>query len=85
MDDFNRLVSRQMMTMEKLLYLQAELERCQMIEEELHVLQNETQLESIQIEIQQMKKELTDIQKVFEQQTDDVIQSYKRVEITYTS
>ena len=62
MDHFNRLVSDQMMTMEKLLYLQAELERCQEIEEELQTLQNETELESVKIEIQQMKKELKEIQ-----------------------
>lgn len=82
MEGFNQLVSQQMMTMEKLLYLQAELERCQLIEEELQELQNETQLESIQIEIQQMKKALSDIQRVFEEQTDEVIQSYHSTEIT---
>ncbi|XJZ27931.1 YgaB family protein [Bacillota bacterium Lsc_1132] len=80
MENFNRLVSQQMMTMEKLLYLQAELERCQVEEEELKALQNETQLESIQVEIQQMKKELFDIQKTFEQQTDDLIHSYRKTE-----
>jgi len=58
MNDFNRLVSEQMATMEKLLFLQAELERCQDIQAELLALQDKTDLESIQIEIQQMKKEL---------------------------
>lgn len=82
MEDFNRLVSQQMMTMEKLLYLQAELERCQVIEEELQALQNETQLESVQMEIQQMKQELADIQRIFEEQTDEVILSYKNTEMT---
>lgn len=82
MEGFNQLVSQQMMTMEKLLYLQAELERCQLIEKELQELQNETQLESLQIEIQQMKKALSDIQRVFEEQTDEVIQSYRSTEIT---
>ena len=82
MEDFNHLVSQQMMTMEKLLYLQSELERCQMIEKELKALQNETQLECVQVEIQQMKKELLDIQKIFEQQTDELIHSYQKTEIS---
>lgn len=76
MNHFNRLVSEQMATMEKLLYLQAELERCQEIEEELQKLQNATQLECIQIDIQQMKKELREIQLIFEKQTEEVINSY---------
>ena len=44
MDHFNRLVSEQMMTMEKLLFLQGELERCQEIEEELQTLQMQRNL-----------------------------------------
>ncbi|WP_409276219.1 YgaB family protein [Neobacillus sp. SCS-31] len=71
------MVSEQMKTMEKLLYLQAELERCQEIEAELQVLQNETELESIQNEIRGMKAELKDIQKIFEEQTEEVIRSYQ--------
>jgi regulator of PEP synthase PpsR (kinase-PPPase family) len=76
MNHFNLLVSEQMMTMEKLLYLQAELERCQEIEEQLQVLQNETELESVKAEINQMKRELKEIQEIFEKQTEEVIQSY---------
>ena len=76
MNHFNLLVSEQMMTMEKLLYLQAELERCQEIEEQLQMLQNETELESIKNEINQMKRELKEIQEIFETQTEEVIQSY---------
>ncbi|MBI0579425.1 hypothetical protein IEC97_18790 [Neobacillus cucumis] len=82
MDQFNRLVSEQMITMEKLLYLQAELERCLEIEAELQKLQNETELESIQSDIQQMKKELKEIQLIFEKQTEDVIQSYQVTNLT---
>ena len=63
MNDFSRLVSEQMITMDKLLCLQGELENCQKIEEELHYLQKETQVESIQFEISRMKKELYEIQK----------------------
>jgi hypothetical protein len=81
MDHFNRLVSEQMMTMEKLLYLEGELERCQEIEEQLQSLQNETELESVQFDINQMKKELKEIQEIFEKQTEEVIQSYRETDL----
>lgn len=81
MNHFSRLVSEQMMTMEKLLYLQTELERCQEIEEQLLTLQSETELESIQIDINQMKKELKEIQEIFEKQTEEVIQSYRESDL----
>ena len=84
MDHFNRLVSEQMVTMEKLLYLQAELERCQQIEEELQNLQNETNLDSIKNDIQLMKKELKEIQVMFEKQTEEVINSYREMNLTPT-
>jgi predicted nuclease with TOPRIM domain len=82
MSDFNRLVYEQMLTMEKLLGIQGELERCQEIEEELHKLQSETKVESIQFEIKRMKKELAEIQIMFEKQTEEVIQSYHQLETT---
>lgn len=85
MNHFNRLVSEQMVTMEKLLYLQAELERCQQIEEELQTLQKATELESIQTDIQLMKKELKEIQVIFEKQTEEVINSYRETSLTATS
>jgi hypothetical protein len=81
MNHFNRLVSEQMMTMEKLLYLQSELERCQEIETQLQKLQNETELESVQFDIHQMKKELKEIQEIFEKQTEEVIQSYRETDL----
>lgn len=81
MNHFSRLVSEQMMTMEKLLYLQAELERCQEIEQQLQALQNETELESIQFDINQMKRELKEIQEIFEKQTEEVIQSYRETDL----
>jgi small-conductance mechanosensitive channel len=81
MDHFNRLVSEQMLTMEKLLYLQGELERCQEIEEQLQTLQNETELESVQFDINQMKKELKEIQEIFEKQTEEVILSYRETDL----
>ncbi|MFZ7944732.1 MULTISPECIES: YgaB family protein [Bacillaceae] len=82
MDQFNRLVSEQMATMEKLLYLQTELERCLQIEEELHTLQNATDLESIKNDIQLMKKELKEIQLIFEKQTEEVINSYRETNLS---
>ncbi|MFF2448561.1 YgaB family protein [Neobacillus sp. NPDC058068] len=84
MSHFNRLVSEQMVTMEKLLYLQAELERCQQIEEELQILQNATNLESVQTDIQQMKKELREIQLIFEKQTEEVINAYRETNLTHS-
>ncbi|AIM17266.1 hypothetical protein HW35_14260 [Bacillus sp. X1(2014)] len=82
MDHFNKLVSEQMVTMDKLLCLQSELERCQKIKAELQALQNETDLESIQSDIQKMKKELKEIQFIFEKQTEEVINSYREMNIT---
>ena len=84
MNHFNRLVSEQMVTMEKLLYLQAELERCQQIEDELQTLQHATDLESIQTDIQLMKKELKEIQLIFEKQTEEVINSYRETNLAST-
>ncbi len=82
MNHFNRLVSEQMATMEKLLFLQAELERCQQIEDELQTLQNSTDLESIQADIQLMKKELKEIQLIFEKQTEEVINTYREMNLS---
>ncbi|MHC0039092.1 YgaB family protein [Pseudoneobacillus sp. C159] len=85
MNQFNQLVSEQMKTMEKLLYLQAELERCQEIETELSVLQQEAKVDSIQSEISKMKEELKEIQKIFDHQTEEVIRSYQLMnEVVFT-
>jgi len=81
MDHFNRLVSEQLVTMDKLLYLQGELERCQQIEAELQTLQKATDLESIQSEIKLMKQELKEIQSIFEKQTEEVINSYREMNL----
>lgn len=79
MNDFNRLVNEQMETMEKLLFLQAEIERCQQIENELKTLQQEAKLESVQQDIHKMKEELREIHQIFEKQTEELIQSYQSV------
>lgn len=80
MSRFNRLVSEQMETMEKLLFLQSEIERCQGLEEELKALQQETKLESIQEDIVKMKNELKEIHETFEKQTEELIQSYQEAD-----
>lgn len=82
MEDFNRLVSEQMKTMDKLLYLQSELERCQEIEQELKNSQEETKLGNVQSEIIRMKNELKEIHQVFEKQTEEVIRSYQGIKVT---
>ncbi|HZG58968.1 MAG TPA: YgaB family protein [Anoxybacillus sp.] len=80
MEQFERLVNEQLKTMDQLLFLQEELERCQAIEDELIKLQNKTKLRSIQDEINAMKKQLREIQQIFEKQTEEVIQSYQQVQ-----
>ena len=79
MQEFNRLVAKQMQTMDRLLFLQSELERCQEIENVLKELQQESQVASVQLEIIKMKKELKDIQQQFELQTEEVIRSYQEI------
>jgi vacuolar-type H+-ATPase catalytic subunit A/Vma1 len=81
MDQFNELVSMQMKTMDKLLYLQSELERCQEVEKQLGTLRQNTELEEIREEIDQMKEELNDIHRIFEEQTEEVIRSYQEMKI----
>jgi YgaB-like protein len=74
---FNQLVSEQLATMDKLLFLQAEIERCQKLEEELIKLQEMTKVQSLKNEICQKKRELKEIHRIFQEQTDDVIRSYQ--------
>ena len=81
MDQFNELVSMQMKTMDKLLYLQSELERCQQIEQQLITLRQNTELGEIREEIDRMKEELQDIHRTFEEQTEEVIRSYQEMNI----
>lgn len=82
---FNELVTEQLETMDKLLYLQSEIERCQELEEELLQLQELTKVESIKREITSKKKELKEIQKMFQKQTDEVIRSYQKEQNSVTT
>lgn len=81
LDKFDQLVGEQLKIMDQLLYVQSEIERCQEIEKQLIALQDEVQLESIQREIDTMKKQLLEIQRSFEKQTEAVIKSYQRENI----
>lgn len=76
MEEFDRLIGVQLQTMDKLLFLQSEIERCQEIERQLRTLQ-ELGAVSIQEEIEQKKSELAEIQKVFEKQTEEVIRHFQ--------
>ncbi|MFD1739698.1 YgaB family protein [Bacillus salitolerans] len=79
MSKFDQLVRQQLQTMDKLLFLQSEIERCQELEKELGELDNQTEQLTIKNEIQKMKVELREIQLTFERQTDAVITSYKHL------
>jgi hypothetical protein len=76
MSQFNKLITDQLKTMDKLLFLQSEIERCQEIEKELAELQQQAKMESIHKEIAAMKHELREIQEIFQEQTNEVIQVY---------
>lgn len=77
MEEFDRLIGEQLKTMDKLLLLQSEIEKCQEIEQQLCALEELKQIQSIGEEVQRMKKELTNIQYIFERQTEDVIRYYQ--------
>ena len=77
LDRFNVLVKEQMKTMEKLLLLQQEIERCQQMEKELKELQDIAGMRNLESEMDEMRKKLKEIQKVFEAQTDEVIRTYQ--------
>jgi hypothetical protein len=81
LSQFNKLITDQLETMDKLLFLQAEIERCQAIETQLAELQQQSKLDSITEEISLMKEELKKIQKIFQEQTIEVIQTYSEEKV----
>lgn len=82
MEQFDIEVAKQLEIMDKLLYLQTEIERCQSIEKQLIELENGTKLLSVQNEIKEMKEELLSIQLLFQKQTEETLRSYKKSAIT---
>jgi YgaB-like protein len=45
-------------------------------------LEQENELESVHMELSEMKDELKQLQKMFEMQTEDVIRSYQEMKVT---
>lgn len=76
MQVFDELVSRQLQTMDQLIKIQEEIERCQEIEDQLFELEDLSQLSSIQDEIHIMRTELKAIQNTFLLQTQQIIKSF---------
>lgn len=77
MNEFDRLISEQLRTMDKLLFLQSEIERCQQIEQDLCALQEISEGDSVREVIKQKRNELEEIQAVFEKQTEEVIRHFQ--------
>jgi len=78
MEEFNRLINNQLKTMDKLLLLQSEIERCQDIEKQLLALEEESETVTIQEDIQLKKQELKSIHDMFEKQTEEVIRYFQQ-------
>ncbi|WP_088014822.1 YgaB family protein [Gottfriedia acidiceleris] len=76
MQVFDELVSRQLETMDQLIKIQEEIERCQEIENQLFELEDLSKLSSIQDEIHIMRSELKAIQDTFLLQTQQIIKSF---------
>ncbi len=77
-DRFNQLVTDQLETMDRLLFLQSEIERCQELEQELMDLQEMIKVQSLKEDILLKKEELKKIHKIFQRQTEEVIRSYQK-------
>ncbi|MEH6937931.1 YgaB family protein [Bacillus sp. JJ664] len=76
MQVFDELVRRQLQTMDQLIKIQEEIERCQEIENQLFELEDLSKLSSIQDEIHIMRTELKAIQNTFLLQTQQIIKSF---------
>ncbi|ALC80406.1 MULTISPECIES: YgaB family protein [Bacillus] len=77
---FEELVGRQMKIMDKLLALQSDIERCQEFEKTLTALGEMEELEALQKEIACKKRELDEIQELFQKQTKQVIMTFQKLE-----
>ena len=82
MNKFDRLIGEQLRTMEKLLFLQSEIERCQEIEQQLCALHDMSKGDNVKEVIEQKRNELEEIQEVFEKQTEEVIRHFQLEQAT---
>jgi AAA+ ATPase superfamily predicted ATPase len=73
---FDDLVTRQIETMDQLIKIQEEIERCQEIEIQLYELEDLAKLSIIREEIDIMRDELKAIQHTFQIQTQQIIKSF---------
>lgn len=80
MDQFDLLVQKQVEVMEKLLFLQSEIEKLQHIENELQQNDKNGQLTLIRTEIFEKKKHLKEIHKQFDFLTEEVINHFQHSE-----
>ncbi|WP_044749493.1 YgaB family protein [Bacillus alveayuensis] len=71
---FDQLVREQLATMEKLLFIQGEMERCQQLQT---LLQDDEMIQEVESQISEMRQQLHNIQKTFERQTEEVIKTYQ--------
>ena len=77
MNEFNRLIGEQLRTMDKLLFLQSEIERCQEIEQQLYALHEISEVDNVREEIERKRLELEEIQGIFQKQTEEVIRHFQ--------
>ncbi|GGE78287.1 YgaB family protein [Priestia taiwanensis] len=76
MERFNELVGEQLKIMDRLLYIQAKIERYQEQEREWQVAKEGEKVELVQQKLAAMKNELKRMQQQFEAQTKEVIMSF---------
>lgn len=75
MTEFDRLIGEQLRTMERLLFLQSEIEKCQEMQSQLCALQGID--DDVEQKIEQHKIELEEIQERFNKQTEEVIYHFQ--------
>lgn len=77
MNRFEQLISEQMETMDQIITLQNELEHYQKLEEQYLLSEEREKVMFIRGEIDRLKKELEKIHSLFDQQTEELIRSYR--------
>jgi hypothetical protein len=76
MERFNQLVGEQLKIMDRLLYIQAEIEKHQQLEKEGQIINDESNVKNVQYKLVTMQRELREVQQQFEKQTKEVILSF---------